>query len=83
MTAMPAQRFGLEGRGLLREGYFADLVLFDPQRILDRATFADPVQRSEGIAGVWVNGVLSITPEHPSSGRSGQFLRRARTKWIQ
>lgn len=83
MTAMPAQRFGLEQRGLLREGYFADLVLFDPQRILDRATFADPVQQAEGIAGVWVNGVLSRTPEDPASGRSGRFLRRGRTEWIQ
>ncbi len=83
MTAMPAQRLGLERRGLLREGYFADLVLFDPQRILDRATFTDPVQRSEGVAGVWVNGVLSCTPEYPATGRSGRFLHRGRTEWIQ
>ncbi|HZZ38451.1 MAG TPA: D-aminoacylase [Acidobacteriaceae bacterium] len=83
MTAMPAQRFGLEARGCLREGNFADLVLFDPQRILDRATFADPIQHSEGIVAVWVNGVLSCTSENPASGRSGQFLRRGRTKWIQ
>ena len=83
MTGLPAQRFGLEGRGLLREGYFADLVLFDPERILDRATFAEPVQRSEGIAGVWVNGVLSCTAENPASGRSGRFLRRGRTEWMQ
>jgi N-acyl-D-aspartate/D-glutamate deacylase len=83
MTAMPAQRFGLEHRGLLREGYFADLVLFDPQRILDRATFTNPIQQAEGIASVWVNGVLSCTPEAPATGRSGQFLRRGNTEWIQ
>lgn len=82
MTAMPAQRFGLERRGLLRERYFADLVLFDPKRILDRATFAEPVQRAQGVAGVWVNGVLSCTPEGAASGRSGRFLRRGRTEWI-
>jgi N-acyl-D-amino-acid deacylase len=83
MTAMPARRFGLEQRGLLHEGYFADLVLFDPQRIFDRATFADPVQPAQGIAGVWVNGVLSCTPEDPGSGHSGRFLRRGTTEWIQ
>lgn len=83
MTAMPAQRFGLEDRGLLREGYFADLVLFDPRRILDRATFTNPIQQAEGIAGVWVNGVLSCTPEAPAIGRDGQFLRRGTTEWIQ
>lgn len=83
MTLLPAQRFGLEGRGLLREGYFADLVLFDAQRILDRATFDNPAQRAEGIAGVWVNGVRSSTPESPASGRSGRFLRRGRAEWDQ
>jgi N-acyl-D-amino-acid deacylase len=83
MTGMPARRFGLERRGLLREGYYADLVLFDAQRILDRATFAEPSQQSEGIAGVWVNGVLSCTPEEPASGRSGRLLRRGTTEWIQ
>ena len=83
MTALPAQRFGLAGRGLLREGYFADLVLFDPRRILDRATFEDPMQQAKGIAAVWVNGVLSFVPENPASGRNGRFLERGRTEWIQ
>ncbi|HEY1809740.1 MAG TPA: D-aminoacylase [Acidobacteriaceae bacterium] len=82
MTAMPARRFGLEGRGLLREGYFADLVLFDAERILDRATFAEPTQRSEGIAGVWVNGILSSTPADPASGRTGRFLGRGSMEWM-
>ena len=44
MTGMPAARFGLAGRGLIRKGHSADLVLFDPETILDTATFADPVQ---------------------------------------
>jgi len=83
MTALPAQRFGLEGRGLLQEGHFADLVLFDPERILDRATFADPIQQAEGISAVWVNGVLSYSPEGPAAGRSGRFLCRAGTEWLQ
>ena len=83
MTAMPARRFGLEGRGLLREGYFADLVLFDPERVVDRATFADPIQKAEGVAAVWVNGGLACTPEDPGQARAGRFLRRGRTQWIE
>lgn len=83
MTQMPAQRFGLAERGLIREGYFADLVLFDAEKIIDRATFADPIQASAGIAGVWVNGILSYTTEGATQARGGRFLPRGRTEWIQ
>jgi N-acyl-D-amino-acid deacylase len=83
MTGMPAQRFGLAYRGLIREGYCADLVLFDPDKIVDTATFADPVRTAEGIAGVWVNGVLSYTAEGATGLRAGQFVARGKTKWIQ
>lgn len=83
MTGMPAQRFGLAKRGLIREGYFADLVLFDPDRIIDTATFSDPVRPAEGIAGVWVNGVLSYTDQGATGKRSGRFLPRGKTTWVQ
>jgi N-acyl-D-amino-acid deacylase len=83
MTQMPAQRFGLAERGLIRPGYFADLVLFDPEEIIDKATFADPIRPSEGIAGVWVNGVLSYTAEGARENRGGRFLPRGKTTWIQ
>jgi N-acyl-D-amino-acid deacylase len=83
MTAMPAQRFGLAGRGLIREGYHADLVLFDPHTILDTATFAEPVNRARGIVSVWVNGVLSYTADGPTTSRAGRFLPRAKTAWVQ
>ena len=83
MTQMPAQRFGLVERGVVREGYFADLVLFDAERIIDVATFADPVQASAGIVGVWVNGVLSYTTQGETEDRGGRFLARGKTKWIQ
>lgn len=83
MTGMPAQRFGLAGRGLLREGYSADLVLFDSESVIDTATFAEPVQRSKGIVSVWVNGVLSYTAEGATGNRAGGFLPRAKTTWIQ
>jgi N-acyl-D-aspartate/D-glutamate deacylase len=83
MTSMPAQRFGLAERGLIREGYCADLVLFDPESIIDTATFADPVRPAEGIAGVWVNGVLSYTAQGATAHRAGRFLPRGKTVWFQ
>jgi N-acyl-D-amino-acid deacylase len=83
MTAMPAQRFGLAERGLIRKGYCADLVLFDPERIIDTATFDHPVSPAEGIAGVWVNGVLSYTAQGATGNRAGRFLARGKTTWVQ
>jgi len=83
MTAMPAQRFGLAGRGAIREGYSADLVLFDPENIMDTATFVDPIQPAKGIERVWVNGVLSYTANEATDARAGQFLARGATEWIQ
>jgi N-acyl-D-amino-acid deacylase len=83
MTGMPAQRFGLESRGLIREGYCADLVLFDAEKIIDTASFSDPVNAAEGINGVWVNGVLSYTAQGATGDRAGQFVARGRTTWIQ
>ena len=83
MTEMPARRFGLARRGLIREGYHADLVLFDPERIVDVATFSDPERPAAGIDRVWVNGVLSYTARGATKNRGGRFLPRAKTRWIQ
>ena len=83
MTGMPAQRFGLAGRGLIRKDYAADLVLFDLETILDTATFSDPISPAKGIAAVWVNGVLSYTAKGATGSRAGRFLPRGQTKWIQ
>jgi N-acyl-D-amino-acid deacylase len=83
MTGMPAQRFGLAGRGLIRKGFCADLVLFDPEKIIDTATFSDPIRPAKGIEGVWVNGVLAYTANGATGERAGRFLPRARTSWIQ
>jgi N-acyl-D-amino-acid deacylase len=83
MTQMPAQRFGLEERGMIRQGYFADLVLFDPEKIRDTATFTDPVRASEGLVSVWVNGVLSYSTEGATAERGGRFLSRGKTSWLQ
>jgi N-acyl-D-aspartate/D-glutamate deacylase len=83
MTGMPAQRFGLAARGFIRKDYAADLVLFDPETILDTATFSDPISPATGIAAVWVNGVLSYTAKGATGSRAGRFLPRGKTPWIQ
>jgi N-acyl-D-aspartate/D-glutamate deacylase len=76
MTGLPAQRFGLAGRGRISDGAHADLVLFDPETIRDTATFSDPICRAEGIAAVWVNGVLSYQDRNATGQRNGRFLPR-------
>lgn len=83
MTWMPAQRFGLQSRGAIREGYYADLVLFDAEEIIDTATFADSQQASKGIIGVWVNGTLTYEKDSATGNRNGRFLSRSTTSWIQ
>jgi N-acyl-D-amino-acid deacylase len=83
MTSMPAQRFGLAHRGKIAEGYFADLILFDPDSIRDKATFTDPIRPAQGIHSVWVNGTLSYTAQGLTGNRAGRFLPRARTEWVQ
>lgn len=83
MTGMPAQRFGLAQRGLIRQGYAADLVLFDPDKVIDTATFADPIRPAEGISRVWVNGVSSYTSTGATGSRAGKFLPRGARRWVQ
>jgi N-acyl-D-aspartate/D-glutamate deacylase len=83
MTGLPAQRFGLAKRGLIRKDYYADLVLFDPETIIDTATFSDPIRPAKGITAVWVNGVLSYTSEGAAGNRGGRFLPRGESSWIQ
>ncbi len=77
MTGMPAQQFSLTGRGQVRKGCHADLVLFDPATIRDTATFTDPARSAEGIIKVWVNGALAYTDMRPTGERAGRFLPRA------
>ncbi|WP_020202838.1 amidohydrolase family protein, partial [Cupriavidus sp. WS] len=78
MTGLSAERFGLAQRGFVREGYWADLVLFDAATIRDAASFTDPMQPAEGIAAVWVNGALSWRQRAATGARAGRFLPRAR-----
>lgn len=76
MTGLAADRFGLHDRGYVREGMAADLVLFDPARITDRATYDDPTAPAEGILGVWVNGLWTVDDNGPTGIRGGRMLRR-------
>jgi len=79
MSGLTADRFSLAGRGYVREGHYADLVLFDPARIRDAATFEEPQRPAEGIRMVFVNGALSWADGQPTSQRTGRFLPRAAT----
>src|SRR5881394_4384327 len=78
MTSLPAETFGFQDRGRIREGYCADLVLFNPESVRDTATFSDPVRAAVGIEAVWVNGVLSYRDGRCTGRRSGRFLSRKR-----
>ncbi|MDX1947732.1 MAG: amidohydrolase family protein [Pirellulaceae bacterium] len=79
LSGRPAKRFGLAGRGIVREGAFADLVVFDPATIGDRATYAQPLQNCTGVEQVLVNGRLIVAagePAPPQPGPlSGRYLR--------
>ena len=77
MTGLPAERFGLAGRGGIRAGMAADLVVFDPARVIDAATFAQPLQPAVGIHRVYVNGQLAWHAGQGTGARAGQVLRRA------
>lgn len=74
MTGLPAARFGLHQRGQLRVGWHADLVLFDPSRVRDTASYHDPIRAAEGIDAVWVNGALTYFDGHTTPHRAGAFL---------
>jgi N-acyl-D-amino-acid deacylase len=76
MTSLSARRFGLSERGEVKVGYHADLVVFDPERVRDAATFAKPQQAADGIDAVWVNGVLTYREQAVTGARAGRFVAR-------
>jgi N-acyl-D-amino-acid deacylase len=75
MTSLPARTFALKDRGLLREGFAADLLIFDPARVQDKATFQNPHQFSEGFDWVLVNGAVMVEDGKLTEARGGQVLR--------
>ena len=74
MTDNAARRFGLTDRGLVREGYFADIVIFDADHIIDNATYDDPVQFPTGIPFVLVNGSVAVDNERCTGVLAGQAV---------
>ena len=77
MTGLPARIVGLEDRGLLREGWKADLVLFDLERLRDRATVLEPDRYSEGVDYVMVNGVFTVDDGRFTDEMPGQVILRS------
>jgi len=75
MTGVPATRVGLKDRGLLRVGMFADITVFDPKTVIDRATFESPNQFPVGIEYVLVNGQVSVDKGERTSALAGQVIR--------
>ena len=82
LTALPAHNLGLRDRGLLRPGYFADVVVFDPAAVADHATFEKPQVFSTGVSHVVVNGQLALEDGKPTHARPGRVVRgRGWTGW--
>jgi N-acyl-D-amino-acid deacylase len=75
MTGLPASRVGLKDRGVLREGAYADLTIFDPQTVRDRSTFENPNQYAEGIPFVIINGQLTVDGGQRTKALAGRVLR--------
>jgi N-acyl-D-amino-acid deacylase len=77
MTSKPAEVFGFKRRGLLKPGYFADIVVFNPGTIIDKGTFVDPVQFPVGIEQVLINGDVVVNSGHYVHKLAGKVLRKS------
>jgi len=76
MTSFPAQRLGLRDRGLLREGFKADITVFNPDKVKDEATFTDPHRFPTGIPYVIVNGTIVVDKATHTGALPGKALRK-------
>jgi N-acyl-D-aspartate/D-glutamate deacylase len=75
MTSLNAAKIGLHDRGLLRPGQCADIVIFNPETIIDRSTYTEPFQYAEGVSLVMVNGEFVLSDGKPTAARPGKVLR--------
>jgi N-acyl-D-amino-acid deacylase len=80
MTGLTSHNLGIEKRGLIKTGFFADLVLFDPATVNDRSTIAEPQNKSVGINRVWVNGAEVFNGDTTTGSYPGQVIRRNQAK---
>lgn len=81
MTGLTAKTFGMAGRGVLCEGAYADLALFDAKRVVDRADYETPTRISDGIVATWVNGSLAYREGAGATGRcAGRLIKRSRRR---
>jgi dihydroorotase/N-acyl-D-amino-acid deacylase len=78
MTSLPAETLGLNDRGIIAEKMWADLVIFNPAKVIDRSTFTDPHQFPDGIEYVIINGVIAVEQGDFKDSRSGQVLRKVK-----
>jgi N-acyl-D-amino-acid deacylase len=76
LTSVPAARLGLDDRGVIRPGAFADLVVFDPATVRDEASYVDPARYPSGVDHVIVNGRPAILSGSETGERPGRLLRR-------
>jgi len=75
LTYLPATNLKIKKRGLLALGYFADVVIFDPETIADHATFSEPHQYSTGVSDVWVNGIRVLNNNEATGAAAGRFVK--------
>jgi len=74
MTQNPAERFGLTDRGVIAEGKYADLVIFDAEHVIDRSSFEDPAVHPEGVPWVLVNGKIAVENEEVTGVLAGEAI---------
>jgi N-acyl-D-amino-acid deacylase len=75
LTSLPATNWGIRDRGMLKPGYFADVVIFDPAKVVEHATFEKPMQFATGVANVFVNGRQVLKDGVPTGIKAGRFVR--------
>lgn len=75
LTSLPATKYGIQGRGALKPGNFADVVVFDPGRIQDHASYTSPREVATGVSHVFVNGIQVLKDGNPTKARPGRYLR--------
>ena len=78
ITMLPAQRFGIQKRGIIKRGAYADIVIFDHERVIDKPTFKDPFLKPKGIYYVFVNGAPALWEGQMTDSRLGRILRHGR-----